>query len=86
MREVGERTAIGRAARVEGRRRDEQRRHDAAREQEQAHDRGRRGEELAPVADAAARVRGVIRGVAAHERHDQDARLEPGEAQREFGE
>ncbi len=86
MREVGEGAAAGRAAFAEGGLRDEQGRHDAAREQEQAHDRGRRREQPAPVADAAGRVPGVIGGVATHQRHDQDAGLEAGEAQGKLGE
>jgi hypothetical protein len=86
VREVGERPPDGFAPRRELLGRDQQRGHEAAAEEQDAHDERRRQQEPAGAADAALRPRSAVAGIALDEGHHDHAGLEPRQAERQLGE
>ncbi len=65
-------------------RRNEQRGHERAADEQHRHDERRRAEQLAGVADPALRRLGIVAGIALDERHHRDAGLESRQAERQL--
>ena len=84
MRQIRQRAAVRVAARLECLRRNQERGDEAAADQHDAHDQRRRPKQLLGVPDPPGRLFVGVGRVAADERHDRDAGLEPREAEGEL--
>ena len=84
MREIRERAARGLAPFAKRFRRNKERRHQGAADEQHAHDERGGAQQLPGVPNAAGRLFRRIAGVALHERHHRDAGFESRQAEREL--